>query len=188
MLKTLSPIISIILALAIFFFFTKPMFAEVATIQEQTNEYSEAVQKAEEFNNYLQGLLAKRNSFSAAELERLEALVPDKIDEVRMLVDLNALTDAKGVLFGNIVVEESDDKQDTEGDDDSYSSISQEDFNSLDISFSVIGTYDQMKDLLEDIEKSLILMEVLGMDFQSIEGDLQQYNMKVRLYSLSPTF
>lgn len=187
MLKTLTPILSIILAAAIFFFFARPLFAEIESVQSETNEYREAVEKATEFNNFLQSLITKQNSFSTTKLNRLETLVPEEIDEVRALVDLEALAQRNNMFFGNVEVAKTEEK-DTREDDESTkgsASVSRSDFKTIDVTFGTIGTYEQFREFLKELETSLVRMEVMGIDFSTTEGDLNLYKLKIRLYALN---
>ncbi len=187
MFSALSPIISILLAIGIFIYFSNPMFADIKEIQTETNEYKEAVEKATEFNNVLQGLLVEANSLSSLELERLEMLVPDKIDEVRLLVDLKAMAENQDMLFGNIEVSEPVSNIYIDSSESSRISVSSDDFSSLEISFELIGTYEQLKAMLADVERSLVFMEILKFNFTiSPDSDLQQYSFTVRMRSLTP--
>jgi len=183
MLKTLSPILSIVLAVAIFFLFAKPIFSEIGSIQGETDEYKQAVDKAAELNSKLAGLVTERNSFSSLELERLERLVPYNIDEVRALVDLKALAESHNMLFGNIEVG-SLGESGSVGSVETNSVLSEKDFETLEISFGIIGTYEQMRSFLKDIERSLVRMEVTQFGTSVTSGDLQLYTFTVQLYAL----
>jgi Tfp pilus assembly protein PilO len=59
-------------------------------------------------------------------------------------------------------------------------------YATLDITFSVSGTYSDFKMFLADIERSLVLMEVTKITFTKSEGDTMRFVMGVRLYSLNP--
>jgi hypothetical protein len=186
MFKTLTPLLSIVTAVVVFFFFTKPMYEKVRVLQDDKAQYERAVQTAADSNRLLQELLQKRNSFSAQELERLEKLVPDSIDRVRLLVDLEAMSRNHRMLFGNVLVEESS----VEGEDlvsvEGGGEVTyEEDFVSSDVSFGLIGTYENFRAFLKDLERSLVLAEVVGLEFSALDGDLQQYDMIVRSYALT---
>jgi hypothetical protein len=185
MFRTLTPIFSIVIAVAVFFFFAQPMFSEIKVVQDETNEYRIAVEKASEFNQLLQSLISKRNAFSARERERLEALVPDNIDEVKLLVDLEGIAKSHGMLLGNIMVSELTPATAT-ADDEGSRIDSRESFSSVDISFDVIGNYEQLRSVLTDIERSLVLMEIVNITFESSSFDLQQYSITVRAYGFPP--
>lgn len=188
MFKTLTPILSIVIAVALFFFFTKPMFAEIGAIQDETDEYRQAVEKATLFNETLQDLVNRRNALTAHQMERLEALVPDSIDQVKALVDIEAIIRSHGMLFGNIDVEDTvvaDDVAPVER--VGVRNISEDDFVTSHITFEFIGTYEQFRAALADIEKSLVMLEIIEISFEATGVELQQYSVTARLHALAPT-
>lgn len=59
-------------------------------------------------------------------------------------------------------------------------------YSTLEIGFSVEGTYDDFRAFLEDLERSLVLMEVTSVAFGSSEGDSIPFSVTIRLHSLNP--
>lgn len=182
MFRTLTPIFCIVIAIAIFFFFTQPMFAEIQAVQNETSEYREAVENARLFNQTLQELVNARNSFSASELDRLESLIPASVDDIRLLVDLEALAEEHEMLIGNITVNNSSNSGQSQGGTGQATSL--EELAYVDISFGLIGDYEQFRALLADLEKSLYRLEVMSIAFSAGDEDLQQYDLTVRSYAL----
>ncbi len=184
MFRTITPIFSVVLAIAMYFFFTGDIFTEIKTIQAETTEYEVAVQKGIEYNQKLESLLATKRSFSPLDSERVATLVPTDLDEVRVLVDLEAMAQTHKMLLGNIEVENGEVILAGVEEGVSSTEVGMRDFASADISFGLIGTYDQFRALLADIEKSLVLMEITNIDFIATEGSLQQFDVTIRVYSL----
>lgn len=184
MFRVLTPIFSIIIAIAVYFVVTQPMFGEMQIVQDETNQYREAVDKAHLFNQTLQELLTKRKSFGAQEMERLEALVPNSVDEVKLLVDLEAMAERQQMLIGNISVDKPKVPVVRERNPEIPTTVTLENLSSIDISFSLIGTYDQFRSMLTDIERSLVLMEVISLSFTASESDLYQFELTVRTHGL----
>lgn len=188
MFRIIGPILSILIACAALYFFVRPMFFEMQGIQSEARAYDEAIDKAGEFNTLLESLLQKKNSFSALELERLETLIPSEIDGVHTLVDLERLATRHGLLFDQVTI---DLEKGTEGDIPEeqvmVSGTTEEGLETLDISFSVVGGYPQFKAFLEDLERSLVLMDVTDLAFQAAEGEVTSYTVTVRLYALTGT-
>ncbi len=182
MFRTITPILSIAIGLVIFFFFTQPMLAEIKTIEAETAEYKEAVGIAQTLNETLNTLLEKKRSFSASDVERLEALVPDSYDGVRILADINKIVGSHYMVLSDISLEESDMIQDRNI--PSTDLISYDTFKTAEINFSVIGTYEQFKGLLGDIEQSIVLMEVTNIDFGVGEANTLQFNVTVKVFAL----
>ncbi len=189
MIRTITPIFSIIIAFVVFFFFTKPMLAEMKITQGKTAEFADAASKAEQLNTELSSMLNKKRAFEMKDIERLEVLVPQKIDEVRVLTDLNEMARVRNMLFGNVNVVNGDEEvvsSDVTEASVVTQNITYDAIRSTDITFSLIGTYDQFKSFLADVEQSLVMLEIMEMKFVVGEGDLQQYELTVRLFSLPP--
>jgi hypothetical protein len=186
MIRTITPIFSIVVALVIFFFFSKPMFAEIKLLQGETTQYQEAVTRATELNAELSSKLSQKRSYPAEALEKLEALVPSEIDEVRILNDLNEMARSHNMLFGNVTVSPSKEEATEEEGVTVSRTISYDTLTATDITFSLIGTYDQFKQFLGDMEKSLVMLEVLNIGFSPAEGMFSQYALSVRVFALPP--
>jgi large-conductance mechanosensitive channel len=188
MIRTITPIFSIIIALLIFFFYAKPEFAVIKSTQGEAEQYNDAAATAAALNSELNALVNKKRSFSAGDLARLDALVPADINEVKILTDLNEIARTHNMLFGNIDVKNSDTEVSSANQAEAPGQkVAYTDFVTSDITFSLIGTYEQFKAFLADVEKSLVLLEVLDIEFTAGEGNLQQYTLTVRSFSLPPT-
>lgn len=190
MFRIIGPILSILIAGTVFFFFVRPMFTEIQVLQGETNEYQEAVSKATEYNSRLRALISKREQFSAFDLERLDAFLPADTDEVRVLSDLEALATSHGLVFDQISVAIEEAAFDFDLVEavqkttvDAGKSTMTDKLVGTDMTFTVIGSYDQFKAFLVDIERSLVLMEVTKITFGA-EGELTSYTVSVRLYAL----
>ena len=183
MIRTITPIFSIVIAVAIFFLYTEPKFAVIKQIQGEAKQYSAAVEKAEQRNQHLNEKHAQKRAHSPENLERLEALVPTSIDEVKVLTDLSELAKKHNMLFGNVSVTNNDSEYapPTTANDQfvEYGNLTY-----TDIDFSLIGTYEQYKQFLADVESSLVMLEVQDISFSTGEGLFQQYKM---MYFLNRT-
>lgn len=193
MFRIVRPIAAIIIALLVLFFFVRPMYADLNAVQEDVSEYHEVLSDAEEFNQRLNNLYTTQNSFSALERERLDLLVPEKIDEIRALVDLEALANREGLLFRDIdaALEEGEESRASSERRNVNVPVAKDDFDgrleSRDVTFTVSGTYRQFRAFIRQIEQSLILMEVVKIDFKSSAETTQwDYNVTVRIFALRP--
>lgn len=185
MIRTITPIFSIILAILIFFLYTQPMFTEVKQVQGEADKYREAAQTAATRNEELNQKYAIVESHAVTDVERLNVLVPSVIDEIKILTDLGELARRHNMLFGNVSV--------TNNDMEPLATVNEEsevvafrDLVSTDLQFSLIGTYEQFKSFLADVESSLVLLEVNNIAFTAGEGLFQQYAVSVRVYALPP--
>jgi len=190
MFRIIGPILSILIAGTVFIFFVRPMYAEIKLLQEEANEYGVAVSKAADFNELLDSLVSKRNIFSAYDLERLDAFLPSEIDEVQVLTDLESLATKHGLIFDQVEVElDSVDFESTRNETIAESASKKESDSLIDklttrnVSFVLLGNYDQFKSFLLELERSLVLMEVMSIGFES-SAELTSYHVTVRLYAI----
>lgn len=181
MFKVLRPLISILVAVVVLFAFVRPMFADIQKKQSESTQYDEAIQEAANFNRLLDSLIARQNSFSAADIDHINAIVPDKIDEVQALVDIKALAEESGLVFGGI---DLDLTKESTAETDGKNTDAPVEAARRDINFSVRGNYEEFKSFLVALEQSLVLMEVTHISFEAGEGNIISYSVTVRLYGL----
>ena len=183
-MRTLTPILSIIIAVLLFMFFIQPQYAEIQSVKNEIKTYTDATAQYAGFSALLQDKLSVKTQRSAYESERLDTLVPDSVDATRLLVDLEKIATTHGLLFGNITTKGGDVML-ARGTDGAVDAPESAELATVDVSFAVIGTYDQFKDFLKDLERSVTLFEVTEIKYSVTEESvLQQFSLTVRSYSL----
>jgi len=196
MFKIVRPIAALVISVLILFFFVRPMYVSTHATQAESTQYAEVLDRATEFNRLLDDLNNKQKSLSALERERLDMFVPQTIDEIRALVDLEYLAGQHGMSFRDVTAElaaadgessgntaRTNDAQQASTADSQFSDRLQ----SRDVTFTVLGTYEQFRAFLRDVERSLVLMEIVHISFgDNGGGELTNYQVTVRLYGLTP--
>ena len=182
-IRTLSPFLSIVVAIVLFVLFIKPTYYEADGLRDDALEYRDAVNTYNVFTSDLQKKIDDKGKDASNE-EKLNQLLPEKTDSTQLLVDLKALANQDGLLFGNVVVVEGEalytgDEQE-EGTDNKRALLAP-----TDISFELIGTYNQLKSFLTRLESSQVLFEVTSLTFDTTEQSVfQQFSFTVRTYAL----
>lgn len=211
MIRFLKPIILITVAASLFIVYIQPTFLEIRTLENETNDFSEAVSKAAQHNQLLASLVERKNSFTRAELERIEALAPDTIDEVSVMSDLQGIVLTNSMILSSIEAGEWTEVTSEAGDGaGGVSGLLREDEAALldetdparinnggvaaataeqtyiqkKFVMNVFGTYSQFKNLLQDIERSLLLMSVTDITFEAAEGSLGAYTITISVSKL----
>jgi len=196
MFRIIRPVAALVLALLVVIFFVRPKIADLNALQAESNQYADVLSKATEFNRLIEQLYSQQNALSALERERLDTFVPPVIDEIRALVDLEKLANQHGMIFQDITAELQDEAVNDEPSRASRSRSAEDvdgelfggRLESREVSFSVLGTYEQFRSFLRELERSLVLMEVTKIEFAgSEEGvELTNYDVTVRLYGIAP--
>lgn len=187
MFRTLTPTLSLIVAILIFVYFVRPAYDEVIQMKAQIVEYNDTTQQYSSFNDRVNALVAKKDGVSAFDQERLLKFLPDVIDIPRLLLDIEALVKGNGMIFGNVTINEKQSPRGLESTGARGTQTATGQLEVADITFTVIGTYRQFKDLLTEIERSLTLFEITSLTLGGGGGDSarQSYTITVRTYAFT---
>jgi len=96
-------------------------------------------------------LINRFRNISTEEIERLRQFLPDTVDNVRLLVDIDAIAKRKRLTITNITINTNEATQEEE-DEGSIGKVS--------ITFTFVSSYNAMKDILVELEQSLRVVDV----------------------------
>ena len=183
-LRTLTPVLSVIIAVLLFVFFVSPKYDEILAVQIEIAEYKDAISKYNTFVNELDAKITKKSNRPAIENERLDRFVPEVINDAQLLVDIESLARRQSLLFGNVEVENGDVKIMRDNASSEEVVEKSDELKTVDLKFEVIGTYEQFKTFLFEMEKSMTLFEVVKISLDATDLQFQQFEVTVRVYSL----
>jgi Tfp pilus assembly protein PilO len=148
-------------SIALFFFYTKPAYDSVRTTQTQIVEYDQALNKAAELQKLKQSLLSRYNAFNPSDVDRLHKLLPDHVDNVRLVLDLDTLASQHGFALQNVVINAPGTGVVEQG--APTIGPNRQTYDSLTLKFSTSGTYPKFVELMTAIEDSLRLVDVVAL-------------------------
>ncbi len=186
--KTIISVVGIVGALGIFFFYTKPTYDSAQAQRTQNAEYDAALVKANELQERKEVLLKKYNDFLPEDRDRLQKLLPDHVDNVRLILDLDNIASRRGMALQNVVVSTPGAGQSTQSAVGTISAARQK-YDVLTTRFSTQGTYAALQQLMTDLETSLRLMDLVdlkvaaGADVGASE-QLHSFEVTLRTYWL----
>lgn len=183
-MKTLLPVLFVVIAGGIFFGFIDPAYSRVKELRAEEETFDAALSRSRELQEVRDQLLSRYNTFSPTNLERLEKLVPDTVDNVRLILDLDGIAARYGTRVRNVSLETGDGraargKGGQIGESDAR-------YGSLSMSFSVAGSYDDFRAFLLDLEQSLRLADVVSISFSSAASGIYEYQVGLKTYWLKP--
>ena len=193
MAQTITQILLLIISGIAVFTIIVPTFNTIGETQQETDEYSLAIESAFTTNERLNALLRQADDFSQQERYRLYRLVPATIDPIRTAYDLEVLVEKNNLFLINLNVLEEfalpdpvitsspASSEEFVADSTNVGNIGYRDFELV-----TAGTYDQFKTLLADIEASAQLFEVQSVTFQSTDSDITQFSLVMRTFGLHP--
>ena len=163
-MRSIISILGIVLAGVIFFGYTKGAYDSIQATQAQIVQYNAALDKATQLQELKQTLLSRYNSFSPTDLARLQTLLPDQVNNIGLILDLDTLANQFGMSLENVNIGSSGDNStaSTAGGPGSVGASTQP-FDSLDVTFTVHGTYSQFIQYITNLEKSLRIVDLVGL-------------------------
>jgi len=186
-MRLLLPVLFLIIAGSIFFWYINPVYSAVQSLVAQESQYDQALSKARELQDVRDQLLARYNTFSQTDLDRLGKLVPDSIDNVRLTLDLDSMASKYGMRVRNVSIDTNNNTPAGAGVQNGQQiGPSSQAYESVAISFSVSGSYTIFRQYLTDLEKSLRLGDVIGISFTPNDTGIYDFNVLLKTYWLKP--
>lgn len=187
MTKLIISTLLIVVAGGIFFFYTQPTYDGLQTTKAQSDQYDQALAKAAELQQLKQTLLSRYNAFNPSDLSKLQEMLPDQVDNIRLILDLDNMAERYGMSLQNVVVNSP---QTAAPGAVGAISTGGAKYDSLTLSFSSRGTYEQFKQFLTDLESSLRIVDLVTLNIQPDSLSTNpadpsfQYTITIRTYWL----
>ncbi len=183
-MKSIISIVLIVVAGIIFFMFTNPRFAGIKVLRAEEATYNEALDRSKELIALRDALLSKYNSISTDDLEKINHVIPDAVDTVRLIIEINAIAARHNLSLLDIAVGDVD-----RGTTDSRSTPGQlgpesSSYGSVALSFSTLAKYDTFRAFMADLERNLRLIDIKNISFgeASVGTGLTSYGVTFDTY------
>ena len=169
--------------------FTQPKYQETKDAKQEIQQYDEALDKANELQQLKQSLLSRYNAFDPNDVSRLQKLLPDHVDNVRLVLDLDNMAGTHGMALQNVVI--SNPGSET-GETSAVGTIgtARQKFDSLTLRFSTRATYPTFVQFLEDLESNLRITDLIALTLTPESGGAEasepmyRFDITVRTYWL----
>lgn len=179
-MKGIVPVILIAISVGAFFYYISPGYESVMSLQAQNKNLDEAVEASLELDRVKSDLEDRYNSISTADLRRLKKFLPERVDDVRLILDVTTLAEDLGIDLRDVQISEeveSNNRREQEKVDG---------VETLILSFNFESTYADFLDLLLDLESSLRVIDVVELSFFSIEdSNLLDFSVTIKTYWLN---
>lgn len=193
-MNNLISILLIVASIGFFFGYVNPTYGaltqaaelhkrSIAELKEEEARYIDALNKTKEIEQARTGLLEEYARIPAEGKERLEKLLPDNIDSVRLIIDVNNIASQYEMTLKNISLTESTSSLNPTG--QTAIGPSEERFKATGLKFSVAGSYDNFRSFIRDLEQSLRLVDIETVVFNA-PTEVYEYAVTVSTYRLNP--
>jgi hypothetical protein len=164
-MKNTLAVLLILSSIGIFYFIVIPAYGEIQTLRDTKAGYDQALSHSQEAQGVRDAVETKYNNMPAADLKRLESFLPNSIDNIRLIIEIDkvagrynmSLSDAKVNLIKEAAAE-------TIGESTAPTIA----YGTGKLDFSVTGTYEAYISFLKDLEQSLRLINVTSVSLSGV--------------------
>lgn len=195
-MNLLTPIILILASIGLFAGYINPAYTaetgsadpnarSVKELQSEEKDYDDALNKTAEIERVRTGLQTQFKTIKQDDLKRIEKLLPDHIDSVRLIIDINDFAGEYGMSLSNLLVtasgvlptavsKASASAGATPPVQESAVSAgigpNGRNYDSVKLGFTVTGSYDNFRRFLKRLEESLRVVDIVSLSFGSVRG------------------
>lgn len=178
----LVPTLALLVAFGIFFGYIAPTWSgSIGKARTAIAADDKALAAATTYATQQNELAAARNSINPSDIARLTTLLPNSVDNVGLILDLNALAARSGLALSNIDVLTSASAGSAAA---NPAAAAANPVGSVDLSLSAVGTYTSLQAFLKGVERSQRLLDVKDIVVKGSDTGSYTYQMKITLYWL----
>ena len=177
-MRQFFPLILFVIAVLGTFFYTKPLYSDVQVALSERASYLSAIADAQKLDQKIADLNTIKNNFAPADLDRLNKMLPEKVDNVRLVIEINQIAKKYSPGVTNIHIGTPAISAPQAGGAVATSTA-------VDLSFSVTTSYTQFLNFLQDLQSNLRITDVTTLSFTPVDtGAAYTFNMSIKTYGL----
>lgn len=191
MIRFLIPILIIGIAAAGFVLFTSPLLDELKSLRGEVEAYNVALNNSKELENERDKLTKQYNDIDPANIDKLQKLLPDSVDNIRLILEIEKIAMPYGMALRNVKYDALADKETKTVVQAGGAPVSSQEYGTWELAFSTTGTYANFVNFLKDLEKNLRIVDVSSVEFSSDIGTevpgftpVYQYTITLKTYWL----
>lgn len=178
-------LILICAGIGVYFVLVQPKFEHISELRTELVLYKEQLQTAQKLQAAREQLIAVYNSISKSDLDNLKTLLPDSVDNIRLIIQLDSLAQKNGLSTISDVAFDADEQKDTNVSAVADGSEAEDEpYGTFHISFKTNGSYNNLLSFISDIEANLRLVDITDVEFsvldnQSAKASTDKFDYKV---------
>jgi len=174
----------VLLGIGLFVFATLPAYRVAEGLRQDKANNDQTLALSAELKQNREDLQDRFNRITDEEREGLRKLLPDTLDNVRLVNDISDIAQGQGLQIRNIAVGESGGKATRETTAAQDAASRKQRYGTLSLSFSTTATYGEFADLLRELERSLRLVDVRSIAIKSSPSKRYDFSLTLETYWL----
>jgi len=180
-MKTITPIILIVTSIALSVFYTNKNYIKIKEKKVENASYVVALEKSREVLKKREELKSEYARFKESDLKKLDKIVPDSVDNIQLLLDIQNIADLKDVKISGIKIAE---EKSSKAAATATAASANNAISSISLSFRTKATYEVFLDFLRTLEQSLRIVDVTALSFKSSDTGVYEYDITIKTYWL----
>jgi len=169
------PIILIGISVTVFVMFSNPIYTQIGELRAQSVSYDEALKNSKTLENERDKLTAKDNAIDPDNKIKLQKLLPDNVDNIRLILEIEQIGLPYGMALKDVKYNATPDKEKTTAANPAGAAVvggagagdaENKEYGSWDLEFSTSGTYDNFLNFVRDIEQNLRIVDISSIVFE----------------------
>ncbi|MSR70440.1 hypothetical protein EXS62_00085 [Candidatus Kaiserbacteria bacterium] len=171
------PAILVAAAIGLFSTYINPAYQATKVLQTQVSAFEDALGKARDLKSERDKIGKIYNTISPDDLQKIEHMLPDNVDNIRLIIDINGIAAGRGLTLKNVALGTLSDSKAARS--ASAVGASGDATGSVSVGFSVTTTYENFLLFLADLEHSLRILDVEKVSLKP--SGTSNYDMSVTL-------
>jgi hypothetical protein len=159
--------------IGIFVAFIVPRYHVVQGLQAEVASYNANLATATQLEHSRESLIAQYNNIQKTDLDNINTLLPDSVDNIRLIIQINALATKDGLASLRSVDYDTSQAAPAASTPSPATNSPATDnlpYGQFVISFQTTGQYANFLSFLSDLEQNLRLVDVTEIDFTAPQG------------------
>ncbi|MES2314750.1 MAG: hypothetical protein V4524_02320 [Patescibacteria group bacterium] len=192
--RNITATILLVLAGALYFTYTKGIWMEAQDVKTVNDQYVSAISNAERLITLRKKANDDYNSITADDREKLDKMIPDTVDNIRLIIDLNNVGVQNGLSLKNITASAKSSSGSASGATSQSSSggfgkkdtsgINIPNIDTVGVSFSVSATYQQFINLMQALEANMRIMDLTHLSVTANDTGTYDFSVQLNTYYL----
>jgi len=179
-MKNSTATILIIISIGLFYTVTSPQYTNVQNLRAEADEYRQVLDGAAAISETTDIIQSKYQNIPKAEIDKLNKVLPDNVDTVRLALDLDGIASQYGITINRVEVDRQLENSANVIDVDSASLP----YEKVNVTFTFLSNYSNFIRFLSDLERSLRITNVRTINFQTGESGLYEHRVSIETYWL----
>lgn len=174
--KSIITLLFLLVAISVFWFWTRPLLAEIDVLKAEKDSFDQALARSRELQELRDDILSKFNSVSQGDLNRLSKMLPAEPESTKLLVQFSDMAQVSGGVILNFL--------DVQEPQSSVAPTSKEPvgYQTVSIRANLSGKYEDFLSFLAELQKSLRLIDVDQVDFFAGDTNFYEFNINAQAY------